>query len=223
MISQPVVPHMPMCGDHGSPQFNPEKPHELCCFFEDLKFHFMWSHIVDKEEMKQHALQFVDCDTTELWEILPEFTNATASYQKFVNAMYKLYLGLDAERRWSIGDMEKFVGEASRVGISSLANLGKNHREFIIMTTFLIAKNHISATERSQAFARGFPQKLWMKVAHRLQLKFPDHFPDYPYILEQIHNATWFILHSTASLSLALDDTCTPTLTMAPVAALSVT
>ena len=78
------------------------------------------------------------------------------------------------------------------------------------MTTFLIAKNHISAAEQSQAFARGFPQKLWTKVTHQLQLKFPDHFPDDPYTLEQIHDAAQFVLHGTASLSLALDDTCTP-------------
>ena len=99
--------------------------------------------------MKQHALRFVDCDTMELWEILPEFADATTSYQKFVDAVYRLYPGLDAERCWSIGDMEKFIGEASRVGISSLADLGKYHREFITMTTFLITKNHISTTELS--------------------------------------------------------------------------
>ena len=134
----------------------------------------------------------------------------TASYQKFVDAVYKLYPGSDTERCWSIGDMEKLVGEASRVGISSLTDLGKYHREFITMTTFLIAKNRISATEQSRAFARGFPQKLWTKVAHGLQLKFPNHFPDDPYTLEQIHDAALFVLHGTMSLSLALDDTCTP-------------
>ena len=91
----------------------------------------------------------IDCDTMELWEILPKFTNATASYQKFVNTVYRLYPGSDAKRRWSIGDMEKLVGEASRVGISSLTDLGKYHREFIAMTTFLIAKNRISVTEQS--------------------------------------------------------------------------
>ena len=99
--------------------------------------------------MKQHALWFIDCDTMELWEILPKFTDATASYQQFVDAVYKLYPGSDAERHWSIGDMEKLVGEASRVGISSLTDLGKYHREFIAMTTFLITKNHISAAEQS--------------------------------------------------------------------------
>ena len=116
--------------------------------------------------MKQHALRFVDCDAVELWEIPPEFTDVAMSYQQFVDAVYKLYLGLDTERHWSIGDMKKLVGEASRVGISSLADLGKYHREFIAMTTFLIVKNCISATEQSRAFTHGFPQKLWTKVAH---------------------------------------------------------
>ena len=36
--------------------------------------------------------------------------------------------------------------------------------------------------------------------------------------MEQIHNAARFVLHGTASLSLALDDTRTPTPTTAPVA-----
>ena len=86
------------------------------------------------------------------------------------------------------------------------------------MTTFLIMKNCISTAEQSQAFAQGFPQKLWTKVAHQLQLKFPNHFPDDLYTLEQIHDAVRFILHRTMSLSLALDDTYTPTPTMASVA-----
>ena len=85
-----------MCGDCGSPQFDPEKPRELCRFFKDLKFHFARSQVVDEEEMKQHALWFVDCDTMELWEILPEFADMTVSYQQFVDAVYKLYPGSDA-------------------------------------------------------------------------------------------------------------------------------
>ena len=86
------------------------------------------------------------------------------------------------------------------------------------MTTFLIAKNRISTAEQSQAFACSFPQKLWTKVTHRPQLKFPNHFPNNPYTLEHIHNAAWFVLHGTTSLSLTLDGTHTPTPMTAPVA-----
>ena len=61
--------------------------------------------------MKKHAVQFVDCNTVKLWEILSEFTNNTKSYQGFIDAVYKLYPGLDSEQQWSIADMDKLVGE----------------------------------------------------------------------------------------------------------------
>ena len=81
-MSQSLVPLMPAHGERGAPQFDPAKPCRLCRFFDDLRFQFARSGVVDEAEMKGHALQFVDCDTTELWEILPEFTDATTPYQK---------------------------------------------------------------------------------------------------------------------------------------------
>ena len=202
-MSQPVVPLIPTCGDCGAPQFNPAKPHKLHNFFKKLKFQFVQSHVVYEEEMKKHALWFVNCDTVELWEILPEFANTAMPYQKFINAVYKLYPGSDAERHWLIADMDKLVGEASRLVTLSLTDLGKYHRELIAIMTICIMKNHISAMEQSHTFAHIFPQKLWGKVSHQLQLKFPDHFPNDPYTLEQIHDAAWFVLHSTVSFLLA--------------------
>ena len=156
--------------------------------------------------MKKHALRFADCDTAELWKILPEFADTVKTYQDFVDAVYKLYPGSDSEQRWAIADMDKLVGETSRVGILSLADLGRYHREFMAIMTFLIVKNCISPAEQSRAFARGFPPELWNRVAHRLQLKLPDHFPDNPYTLEEIHDTVCFVLHGTASYALAYDD-----------------
>ena len=102
--------------------------------------------------------------------------------------------------------MDKLVGETLRVGILSLMDLGKYHREFMAITTFLIAKNHILLAEQSRTFVRGFPLELWNRIAHRLQLKLPDHFPNDPYTLEEIHDAVHFVLHGTALYTLAYDD-----------------
>ena len=110
---------MPTHGDCRALRFVPAKLHKLHHFFDDLKFQFAQSHVVDEEEMKGHAWQFVDCDTVELWEILPEFADTTMPFQKFVNAVSKLYLGSDVEQCWLIANMDKLVGEMSRVGISS--------------------------------------------------------------------------------------------------------
>ena len=114
--------------------------------------------------------------------------------------------------------MDKLVGETSRVGILLLADLGKYHREFITITMFLITKSHISTAEQSCTFTCSFPPELWGWVCHRLQLKSPDHFPDDPYTLEEIHDVTRFVLHGTASFSLALDDPRTPANITAPKA-----
>ena len=59
-MSQPVVSLMPTCRDHGAPTFDPSKPWELCCFFEELKSHFRQSNVNDEALMKKHALWFAD-------------------------------------------------------------------------------------------------------------------------------------------------------------------
>ena len=79
-MSQSLVSPMPAHGEHGAPQFDPAKPRGLRRFFDDLQFQFVRSAVVDEAEMKGHALRFVDCDTTKVWEILPEFTDVTTSY-----------------------------------------------------------------------------------------------------------------------------------------------
>ena len=116
--------------------------------------------------MKGHALQFIDCDTTELWEILPEYADVTAPYQKFVDVVYQLYPGSKVEQHWLIADMDKLVGETLRTGISSLTDLGKYYRDFITITTFLIVKNHLATPEQSHTFTCGFPLELWSQVSY---------------------------------------------------------
>ena len=148
-MSQSLVPLMPAHGEHGAPQFDPAKLCGLHRFFDNLRFQFTQSGVVDEVEMKGHALRFVDCDTAELWEILPEFADVTAPYHKFVDAVCQLYPGSDAEQHWLIADMEKLVADTLRTGISSLANLGKYHRDFVSITTFLIAKNCLATPNKA--------------------------------------------------------------------------
>ena len=79
-------------------------------------------------------------------------------------------------------------------------------------------KNCILPTKQSHAFAWGFPPELWNRVAHHLQLKLPNHFLDNPYTLEEIHDATHFVLHGTTSYALVYDDQQQATQTLAAIA-----
>ncbi|ETW82042.1 hypothetical protein HETIRDRAFT_101423 [Heterobasidion irregulare TC 32-1] len=76
---------------------------------------------------------------------------------------------------------------------------GEYYRQFLAITSFLLSKDRISTAEQGRAFTRGFQPELWGRISQRLQLKFPDHFPDDPYQLQDIHNAARFILHGTSS------------------------
>ena len=105
-MSQSLVPPMPACGECRALQLDPTKPRGLCHFFDNLNFQFAWSEVVDEAKMKGHALQFVDYNTAELWEILPEFANVTALYWKFIDTVWQLYPGSDVEQHWLIVDMD---------------------------------------------------------------------------------------------------------------------
>ena len=116
---------MPARGDRSAPQFDPQQPRELRRYFADLDFAFTRAGIADREAKKKHACRYVDVDTADLWESIAEFTNANSSYDEFTKAVHALYPGSEEERKWSVTDMDKLVGERSRLGIISLADLGE--------------------------------------------------------------------------------------------------
>ena len=131
--------------------------------------------------------------------MIPEFANTTVSYVDFTKAIHALYPGSEEERKWSVADMDKLVGERSRIGVISLADLGDYYCQFLAITTFLKSKSRLSNDEQSRAFACGFQPEMWARISQRLQLKFPDHFPDDPYPIDAIHEAARYVLHGTPS------------------------
>jgi len=208
-MSLPVIA-MPARGDRSAPQFDPQQPRELRRYFSDLEFAFGRATITSPTEKKKHACRYVDVDTADLWESISQFADQNASYEDFVKAVHTLYPGSEEERKWSVADMDKLVGERSRLGIISLADLGEYFRQFYTITTFLKGKGRLSEAEQSRAFVRGFQPALWASISQRLQLKLPDHFPDDPYPLDTIHEAARFVLHGTPSQALALSATAVP-------------
>jgi hypothetical protein len=191
-------PTMPARGHATAPTFDPSQPRELRRYFNELEMLFQRCNITDSEEMKKHACRYVDIDTSELWESIPEYL-PTVSFNNFRIAVHKLYPGSEDDRKWSIADMDKLVGEQLRIGIYDENALGLYFRSFYNITRFLHSKNRISDAEQSRAFVRGFQPALWARIARRLELKLPDHYPDDPYPLDDIHTAAKFVLAGTAT------------------------
>ncbi|THH11446.1 hypothetical protein EW146_g8045 [Bondarzewia mesenterica] len=212
-----MAPLMPACGDCTAPTFDTKQPRELCRYFTDLEFHFTRSEVTNDEEKKTHACRFLDVDTCELWQSLAKYADAAKTYEDFKSVIYKLYPGAAKEdRKWSIADMDKLIGERSRIGILYIGDLGEYHRQFLNITTFLIAKKCLSIPEQSRAFARGFHPELWARVSQCLQLKSPDHFPDDPYDIQEVHDVARFVLHGTTSAVRPTDISLLPLI--APIA-----
>ena len=98
-----------------------------------------------------------------------------------------------------IADMENLIGERSSIGISSLGDLGDYYRQFLNITTYLIARSRLSSGEQSRSYLRGFGPVLQEKVHQRLQLILPTHYPDDPYTMEDIQTAARFVLYGTST------------------------
>jgi hypothetical protein len=174
-----------------TPQFNPEVPWE---YFRELEMFFGSAQIVNNMEKKKHACWYIDIDTADLWESIPEF-NVAQTFEEFKLAIHELYPGFESERKWTIADMNKLVGEQLQMGILNVNDLGNYYWMFYSITKFLLNKNQISEAEQSRAFGRGFQVDLWHWIMHWLEIKLPDHDPDNSYPLSEINEAAKHVLH----------------------------
>ena len=201
----PALPSMPAGGHSTAPTFTPDQPRVLRRYFDELEMLLAKCGITDEQEKKKYSRIYVDIDTSDLWQSLPEH-NATSSFADFIKAVFELYPGSEGDRKWVISDMDKLIGEQLRLGIHDTAGLGIYYRAFYTITSFLRDKNRISEAEQSRAFVRGFQADLWTHISRRLELKFPDQYPDEPYLLKEINEAAKFVLHGTSPTQLNLRD-----------------
>ncbi|KAI0946364.1 hypothetical protein AcW1_009840 [Taiwanofungus camphoratus] len=209
-------PLMPPQGDRTSPTFDPDQPRTIQRYFQDLESLFVRCQIADEATKKHWTTRYPLIDVSDLWESLSECFDVTKTYEDFKKEIRSLYPGTEDNRMWSMSDLDQLIGECARIGINNAADLGSFYREFYAITKYLISKNRLSTIEQSHAFARAFQPSLWARVSTRLQLKFPDHLPDDPYTLDQLHSAAKFVLFGT-SMTLTSATTVTASTTAVPV------
>jgi hypothetical protein len=184
---------MPARGHSTAPKFSADQPRELRRFFKELEYLFTACAVKDDEEKKGYAVRYLEYDLADLWGLLAEYS--TGSYDNFKLAVHELYPGSGEDRKWTLADMDKLVGEQLRVGIFSLADFGNYHRAFIQVTKFLVDKKRLSAGEQSRSFIRGIQPALWERIRYRLEIKKPDVCLDDPYDLKDIVKAAEHVLY----------------------------
>jgi len=200
--STAVKPLMPLKGDRGAPTFNPDHPSKLSRFFCQLEALFLCSGITSNEEKKDYVISYIDASLANLWEGIPSFKSATATYDQFKAAILKCYM--DNDRKYNVSDLDMLIGECQRLGIHSLNELSEYHLCFKAVTLYLLERELIGEVEQFNAFVRSFSPAFWTDISRRLQVKHPDHYPDFPYKISKVYDAAHFILHGLPTGSSAI-------------------
>jgi hypothetical protein len=85
-------------GHSSAPKFTPDVSRELQCYFTELELLFGPAQVVNDTEKKKHTCRYVDIDTADLWEAIPEF-DVTKTFDEFKSAIFKLYPGSESKRK----------------------------------------------------------------------------------------------------------------------------
>ena len=101
---------MPARGDRSAPTFDPMKPQELKCYFEDLEFLFTAANVTDDGEKKRHTVRYVAVELADIWETLSEYADNAKSYVQFKAAIHELYPDADDKYRYTLGDLDLLIG-----------------------------------------------------------------------------------------------------------------
>ncbi|OBZ76575.1 hypothetical protein A0H81_03285 [Grifola frondosa] len=152
-----MTTNMPARGHHTAPTFKPSKPRTLGRYFEDLEYLFgNLTNAPSEAEKKKHAIRYVPVDTADMWDQLPSYADAAITYADWRDEVKKMYPTEDKDRKFTMQDLDRLVGERSRLGISTAADVGEFYRELFKIIRFLISKKRMSESEASRMFLRPF-------------------------------------------------------------------
>jgi hypothetical protein len=189
---------MPMRNERAAPTFDSSNPRELPRFFEDLESLMVRASITSPADMKKQVIKYVDINTEQIWKTFPEYTSVTQSYAEFKKAILDQYPDATGDYIYSMRDMDSLISERQRIGIATLQDLSDYHVQFMAVTRWLISKQYLSELEQERAYVRAFQPKILGLVMNRLAIKIPDHHPNVPHKIKDVHEAARFILQGAS-------------------------
>ena len=214
-----MAQYMPARGERSAPTFDKAKPRELSRFFAELERLFVRVGVTAAQDMKDDVLRYVDFDVEQIWKTFPEYADITKSYLQFKAAILVHYPDATGDYVYALRDMDSLIGDYQRSGIHTTDNLQAFHLQFLAITTWLIEKGQMSDLEQRRAYIRVFQHNLLSAINNRLQMKFLAHHPNVPHIIQDVHEAARYVLHSTdATAQHHYAPVTTPVVTTSPSA-----
>ena len=188
---------MPARGELADPIFDRSKPRELLRYFSDLEYLFDSIPITNEAEKKKHTVRYADFNTEQVWRILPEFRNPTATYSNYKQAILFYYPDATEDFVFSLQSLDILICKHQETGIFTAQDVCNYHLQFLAITTSLIERGHLDQLEQRRAYISAFwPQSL-LAILDCLQIKDPDHHPNIPHVIQDVYEAARFILHQS--------------------------
>ena len=192
-----VYADLPQRGERAAPSFD-GKNEELGRYFSEIEALYTRHSITDDQEKKNGAIKYLATSALErMWKSSDTLADPNQSYDDFKDEMYRLYPG-SSKDVYTVHHLDALVGQSTRLGIRSSAELGEFHLHFRAISKYLISKNQMSQAEETWSFLRGLQPDLENRVRNRLQIIKPNHNPQDPYDLTDLYNAASFVLQGSA-------------------------
>ena len=140
---------LPVRSERATPSFDDSQPEELQRYFMDLEVLLAQNNIIANQEQKQVVLKYLKIRTKSLWKTTKAWSDQTKTYNDFKAEVGKLYPGTSSDRTYTIQDLDTVIGHYARIRILNNLDLGEYYQQFLLISQYLIGKNHLSTQEQS--------------------------------------------------------------------------
>ncbi|KAG1867265.1 hypothetical protein DFJ58DRAFT_723939 [Suillus subalutaceus] len=181
---------MPISSTEGAPKFD-GKAENLMLFIEEYEYLADQAGLLGADRIKG-LLRYVPMKDRGLWA--GTMAASTSNYATFVLGIKKMYPGCQGDKCYAVADLQTILHNQFNVPMRSVDAEGEYYCKFIKVAQPLVAKDRIGKAEMNRLFLEGFPTEIQQKIRTRLLIKSPDHHPDDPYPIDDVHEAADFSL-----------------------------
>jgi hypothetical protein len=188
---------MPARNSGSAPTFDSKNPRDLLRYFAEVELLLNAAKVTNDQTKKEHTKRYLAIQDFDIWDSLPE-SGPRFTYRAFKEAVVDLYPGAEEDRKFCRSDLSRLTETRRNAGIPSTTELGEYYRDFRAISAYLIERNKMSEMEARREFVAGFPRDLLVRVAHKLQVTYPERDPDDGYPLSEVYRASVFVLRGSS-------------------------
>ena len=128
---------------------------ELPCYLKDIDFLCTTAGLDEAQKIKA-ALCYAILDEVEIWEMLAEANAAPVDWDKFIDAVKKMYPGCEGTNQYCCADLQYLVQDYHGKVLHSQDELGEYTQTFYKVSAILIADWKLADMEWDVLYLIGF-------------------------------------------------------------------